>query len=383
LMAVLVLPWAAEYQLSIARKLADAYLWEKADVRFTDALALDPWNASAFAGYGDFLRSIAPDLDNEVFLLTKAEKVYRRAYELDPMNAEYPLRMGEIEVKLFLKDKKAHKNGLKDGLDYFKKALKNDPNGFNISYVVGYSLLHVWSSIDDKTKELAVNRLRYVLQFERWYWEYIYPWAWQNTKDFGVLELIAPQTETAHRDLLYFLESNNLYQFRKREAENVNFYMKKDRLAEFFKEEQQESQRLNLLKESAGLALSPQETVAAGDWHGRSSDGAHEFKEGNMYWTGKMSAVLALPQVAASLIVQAKGSPADGIYPYMIVELDQDVIGETFVNNDEWKEYIFPLKTKPGLKVVSITFCNDVSDPQKNEDRNLYIGEARIVRDAQ
>lgn len=379
--SLFILLLAAECRFNAAEKLAAAYLWEKADAKFKEAVALDPFDARHLAGYADFLRAVAPYRDEEISLLMKAEKLYRRAYKLDPMNAEYPLRIGEIEVKLFLKDKKAHRNGLKTGLDYFKKALEDDPNGFNISYEIGNRGIEAWSYLDEESKELVCQRLRYVLSQKRWFWEYIYPWVWQQAQDFQVLERIAPQNEVAYRDLLYFLESNNLYQFRKRVAENVNFYMKKEEPEKFFAKERERFERVDALKKSLLLNSFPRGVIAAGEWRGKTADGINEFKDGQMYWTGSMSALLAVPEGQAILLIQARGAAADDIYPYMIVELDQEVIGETFVNNDEWKEFAFAVKAQASTKVLTITYCNDGANVKKNEDRDLFIGEAKIVSD--
>ena len=214
---VLIMSLAAEIKFNHAQKLADGYLWQKAEKKFSEAIRMDPFNASYLAGYGNFLRSIAPYRDNKVFLFQQAEKLYKRAAGLDPLNAQYPLGIGEIKLKLFLIDK--DKEELKESLEYFKRALKNDPNGFNISYEIGYNGLEAWPYLDTEFKKLIIERLGYTLVQRVWYWEYIYPWVWQNTNDFEVLERITPSNEEAHRDLLYFIENNNLYQFYHRETE--------------------------------------------------------------------------------------------------------------------------------------------------------------------
>ena len=74
----------------------------------------------------------------------------------------------------------------------------------------------------------------------------------------------------------------------------------------------------------------------------------------------------------------AKGSAADGIYPYMIVELDGEGIGEMFVDSTDWKEYLFDVDTDGGMKVLSVTFANDGGNEKKGEDRNLYVGKVRV-----
>ena len=379
---VLIMPLAAEVKFNHAQKLRDGYLWEKAERQFSEAIKMYPFNASHLVGYGDFLRSIAPTRDNEVFLFRQAEKLYKRAAELDPLNAQYPLGIGEIKLKLFLIDKDRYKEELKESLKYFKIALKNDPNGFNVSYEIGYYGIEAWPYLDMEFKKLIIERLRYALVQRVWYWEYIYPWVRQNTDDFEVLERITPPTEEAHRDLLYFVENNNFYQFYHRETEAVNFYMKKEKPEKFLKKEREKSEEVERLKKEYRDKLKLKEingnSLSSSNWQGKSDGGNDEFKDGAMYWTGTMSAIINVPKDPAVLTIQAKGEQADGIYPYMIVELDDKEIGEMFVSNNEWKEYSFPVRTSAGIKVLSITFCNDGGDANKHEDRNLYIGEARI-----
>lgn len=60
----------------------------------------------------------------------------------------------------------------------------------------------------------------------------------------------------------------------------------------------------------------------------------------------------------------------------MIVELDGEWIGETLVDGPDWKEYSFKINSDGGIRVLSVTFVNDFCDAK--EDRNLFIGEARV-----
>ena len=360
LVLVLFVQLAAEIELNSAQKLADSYLWQKAEIKFKRSLALDPFSAPHFAGYADFLSSVGLFLRNKASLLREPEVYYYQAYSLEPANAEYSLKLAGVKLRLFLKDKNRYRQDLKEALKYFNKAQKFDPNGFNISYETGYLLVEAWQDLPEEYKLLAISRLRYVLIQKPWYWEHIYPWVWQNTNDFSVLERVAPGNLVGQEGLLNFIEHNDLYQFRRQVADAVDRYAGK---------EGEKKTRIDTIKKSGRR-----------DWHGRSRSGDSEYENGNMYWTGTMSAVINVPNNATRLILRAKGSPSDNVYPYMIVELDGEEIGETFVNNDDWKEYPFPLNAGAGAgpKVLSVTFCNDAGNAEKNEDRNLYIGEARI-----
>jgi hypothetical protein len=121
-------------------------------------------------------------------------------------------------------------------------------------------------------------------------------------------------------------------------------------------------------RESSGVILNK-------DWeNARSAAGAYEG--GAMYWSGTMYGAIAMPKGRAVISVGAKGTPADGIYPYMIVSLDGKRIGGAYVNSANFKEYRFDIGTEGGVKVLSVTFTNDARN--KTEDRNLYISNAKV-----
>ena len=97
-----------------------------------------------------------------------------------------------------------------------------------------------------------------------------------------------------------------------------------------------------------------------------------------MYWSGTIHRMINLPEGEAVIKIEIKGSQANGIWPYMIVALEGEEIGETFVDNSEWKEYSFHINSNGGEKILSVTFVNDGGNKRKNEDRNLYIGEVSV-----
>ena len=111
-------------------------------------------------------------------------------------------------------------------------------------------------------------------------------------------------------------------------------------------------------------------------WQGISADGKNVFNDGTMYWEGTINAALLVPEGHVKINLQAKGSSASGIYPYMIVELDGEIIGEGFVAGPDWRDYEFNVNTNGGIKILSVTFKNDGANLIKGEDRNLFIGRA-------
>ncbi|MDD5165861.1 MAG: carbohydrate-binding domain-containing protein [Candidatus Omnitrophica bacterium] len=326
--AVIVLPFIADLQFNSAKKFEFMYLWQKAEKKYQLAIKLDPFNAQYFSGYGDFLRSKSAYQKDGVGWLLGAEKLYARASELNPRFAKYALYSGQVKLELFLADKNKFKDMLRLGLNDFKRALKNDPNSFNISYSVGYAGISVWDNLNMNEKQWILDRLKYSLKVKPWYSEYIYPYLWKITKDYAFLQKIKPEESTQDKrkklERIARVKMNNLIQI----------------------------------------------------WQGRPRSGDDVYKDGNMYWTGTVDMLVNVPKGKAMVKIQAKGSPASGIWPYMIVELDGEEVGETFVDSAEWKDYSFQIKTDGGAKVLSVTFTNDAGN--EKEDRNLYVGEARI-----
>jgi hypothetical protein len=332
LVAVILAPFIAELQINAAQGFAQRYLWQNAQQKFQVAMSIDPFSASVPAGFADFLKNISPNLADENSLLINSVKLYKWALELDPLNAEYALNLAETEIALFMRGQSKDNKLLAEALDYFRRALKNDSNGFNVSYSVGYAGISVWDKLDASEKKLVLDRLKYIFKTKPWYSEYIYTHLMQSTKDSEPFRKIRP------------MESEQ----EKREKLN----------------------RIERVKQSNPSQL----------WQGKSGSGNDIYENGNMNWSGVVNALLNAPEGEATVIIQAKGSPADDIWPYMIVELDGQEIGETLVDSIDWKEYSFPIKTNSGLKVLSVTFFNDGVNVQRNEDRNLYVGEARIIK---
>ena len=343
-------------------------------------MCIDPLDATFPAGFADFLESISATRPDGNSLLLNSVKLYKRALKLDPFDAEYALKLGKAELALFVRSESKDNSVPMNALDYFKLALKNDPNGINTAYEVGNGLMGVWKYLDHKTRDLVIERLRFTISQNVWLCYNIYPWAWQNTKDFSILKKIASPNYEAHKGLLYLIQDKNLYQFLREESRIADSYRKKQDSVAFENENREKLAKITNIKKTFRSISPVANFIAADVWYGKSSNGDNEYRGGDMYGNGTIYGVLEAPAGRVTIIVQAKGSPADGIYPYMIVELDGEVIGETFVNNDEWKEYTFAVNTETGKKVLSITFCNDAQNIQKNEDRNLYIGEARIVK---
>ena len=157
LVIIIFIPFIAGIKVDAAQRLAQRYLWQDAQQKFQIAMRIDPFDASIPAGFADFLKNISPGRLDENSLLINSAKLYKQALEMDHFNADYASKLAEVEVGLFIRGKSQDSNLLADALDYFKLALKNDPNGFNVSYEIGYNGLEAWPYLDSEFKRLVVG----------------------------------------------------------------------------------------------------------------------------------------------------------------------------------------------------------------------------------
>ena len=350
----------ADREFNDARAHASGSRWKEAEREFGHSIKFDPFDAGHHAAYGEFLLMVAGYMDFKEPYLKKAEELYSRAAKLNPRNADYRMKLGLIRLQLGAQTK----DDVAKAMAYIKDAIKFDPKGFNAAYESGYAAIPIWKKLNADEQELVVGRLKYALGVKPWFGpKYIYPRLWKYTGDFKLLQEITPENEEANRALYSFLMNNNLWQFCAAERKELSRYAKKEKRA----------------PDTSGLE--PKDVVAPDGWRGLSANGKGVYKKGNMYWSGTMDTLINVPSGPAAIKIQARGSSAGGIYPYMIVELDGKEIGDAYVDSAEWKEYGFRVRTDGGMKALSVTFANDGGNKEKKEDRNLYVGESGVSRE--
>ncbi|MBN3038429.1 MAG: tetratricopeptide repeat protein [Candidatus Omnitrophica bacterium] len=354
--------WTAERQLDKAKKLESNYRFKKAKEKYQSTLRLNPFNAQYFAQSAEFsLRASRQHKEKEIWL-KEAEELFQRACKLNPEHAEYRYMLGEVCLELGKRE---------EALDDFKLALEKDPYNFRNNYLIAYNLLKVWRSLSEAEKSFAKDRLGFILSSGENYKNNIYPTIIYFAKDFKLAQQVTPRSLKAHEQLYSLIEENNLWQYRRAQQNMVDFYREKEDFKAFSQHRKEERELLQWLrfKKSLGDEL---------DWVGTSRNG-NVYEDGEMYWSGTMHKVLDIPAHRSIIIIRAKGESAADIWPYMVVELDGEEIGETFVDKPEWREYHFKINSSGGLKVLSVTFANDGGDSNQDTDRNLYIGEAKAT----
>ena len=343
--SAILLICAADLRFKSAVELEKKYRWSTAGKKYEQAIRLNPLNTKYHAGYGDFLARQSDYHKESSAGLKKAESLYIKAATINPRHAEYALKTGKAQLAVSIWKKK-DKTKIKGVMANFKKALKNDPNGFNISYSVGLMGMTAWKFLDDEDKDLVLDRLKYAIKIHPRYLSSIHSHAWRYTRDLDLLKRVTPYDELC-------------------------LYQGEDR--------QKRLQLIETIKKDPQAKALAKNTVRQSDWKGISYYSNNVYKNGKMYWLGTMDAPVRILAEKATISVEAKGSPAYGMWPYMIVELDGEEIGSAFIESTEWKEYDFDIRTDKELMVLSVTFANDGRDSEKGEDRNIFIKNVRIL----
>jgi tetratricopeptide (TPR) repeat protein len=117
--------------------------------------------------------------------------------------------------------------------------------------------------------------------------------------------------------------------------------------------------------------------ILPSDWKGKAG--------GNLYWKGGCYAFIKLQQGKVLFKVHARGTPAQGVWPHMVVKLNDEILGEVSVTTRSWKSYCFTKDVENGFYRLWIYFTNDrcllktVGGKKVREDRNLFVGDAAIT----
>lgn len=390
LTVIAVFPFIAEISFNIGNTLNSKYRWKTADEKFDLAIWLDPLSAEYRADMSRFYIERVAILKNKIPVLLKAELEYKKAHELNPYNARYLVALAVVEEELFLIDTTKYSNRLESSVSHFREAYEKDSHHYIFNYDIGRNFLRIWDYIGEEDRRFSLARLKHCIELAPWYQWRIYPKLWTATRNFDALVEATPEDLKAYENLYSLLVKNNLWEFRKEVVNKIEKYKEREQ-PELFVQEKEEKKRL--LRElelsqplagargiSSNIASSVTMTGSKVDWVGESKSGKSTYRNGNMYWTGTVHRAIDLPEGKSIIKIQAKGSPAYDIWPYMIVELDGEEIGETFVDSTRWKEYSFNVNSNGGVKVLSVTFPNDGGNLEKGIDRNLYVGETKVIK---
>lgn len=354
------------------------------------ALGADPFDSRYLARHGKFLLTEGLRKTDGTEDFEKAKSLAESAVAANPYHGEYRVLLGQVKLAMIKQCRKSPGAGkddrqfilvddrlraeLKEALADIKKGAGCDQNGFNVAYAGAYSALSFWSALDKEDRDFVINRLKYALSVKPWYADRVYLKTWRHTGDFSLLKEITPMTLASQEYLYKFMAANNLWQYRKEQARIVDLCRQMEMPARENAMRVEKKRRIETIRRNAPADLG--NAVKYGDWITYEKTSEHT---NNMYSNGTIYAPVMVPPGDARVIVQARGEQASGVYPYMLVELDGKEIGETYIKGDVWSDYYFKVRTDGGVKTLGITFLNDGGAPSRNEDRNLFIGNAKVI----
>lgn len=65
--------------------------------------------------------------------------------------------------------------------------------------------------------------------------------------------------------------------------------------------------------------------------------------------------------------------------PYVIIRLDNTIIGKTMLNEEDYTSLVFAPDIKEGEHTLSVEFTNDYYDQKKGLDRNVILGDVELI----
>jgi len=105
--------------------------------------------------------------------------------------------------------------------------------------------------------------------------------------------------------------------------------------------------------------------------------GSPRGKAWNLFSNGEIGAHIFFPRDGRyEVVVRARGSAAEGVWPTAELRLDGDVEHGFSVGSETFRDYRKTISAKQGIHLLTVAFTNDRFT--SNEDRNLYVAEISI-----
>jgi len=121
-----------------------------------------------------------------------------------------------------------------------------------------------------------------------------------------------------------------------------------------------------------GIIRNPVLQFSGSDWQGRQG--------GRLYTKGRCWLFADLPPGKYIFRISSRGEKANDEWPYMVVLLDDKIVGGEWISSDAWTDYHFQAEVKGGKHRISIVFVNDLHCAHLREDRNLIVGDLAIYQ---
>lgn len=124
IMTVVTLLFSAEIKFNAANQFIRNKQWEKAQVAYPEVLAIVPFCAKYWMGYGDFIWDQS-DANGTKTPWPQIEAAYQQAIRVNPLDAEGWIKLGQVQ---------ADRDDRKAAYLSFQKAKELDPNGTDTAY---------------------------------------------------------------------------------------------------------------------------------------------------------------------------------------------------------------------------------------------------------
>jgi len=112
--------------------------------------------------------------------------------------------------------------------------------------------------------------------------------------------------------------------------------------------------------------------LTQGEWRGPQGP--------KLYKSGRCWIDVSLSEGGHVFKLWARGDLAEDVWPYLVLWLDDEMIGERWVSSHEWRPYEFSKKVEEGKHRISVVFANDFYLIKPDSDRNLFVGDLEIYR---
>lgn len=103
-----------------------------------------------------------------------------------------------------------------------------------------------------------------------------------------------------------------------------------------------------------------------------------EFKK-NLISSGISHVKFQVDDKDIAIRLWVKGQKAFNVGPYVIIRLDNQIIGKSQLIEDKWTSLIFTPEISKGEHILSVEFTNDIYIPELRQDRNVFLGDLEVI----
>lgn len=239
--------------------------------------------------------------------------------------------------------------------------------------------LMIWGSLESEEKEMLEKITRLLLSHRLLYKKYLYLIGqfMDKTQNPEVLKRIIPKKSK----VLNYLKGEIL-----KHSLRVDYAWLAQTTEEAKKNEKTEGKsassnerKFQNIKETWKSRFGEAKTILTNEHFLGWFQSGKEITKGNLWSNGTIFGLGSLKPDSRQLIIKAKSSRVHDIPAYMLVRINNVILGGCYVESKDFQEYAFPVSNTTATEsLVSISFENDYSDRKNNEDRNLSVQSMEV-----